>query len=126
MILKIFTIYDQKAKAYLPPFFLPERGQAIRTFTDCVNSPEHHFGKHPADYTLFELGHFTDDNAKIKPLPSPSTLGTGNEFLYDPLKFEDNNPIHVQAIKNMEERERKSNDETTIGNGAPIQPGASR
>lgn len=30
--LKLFSIYDTKALAYLPPFFLPQRGQAMRTF----------------------------------------------------------------------------------------------
>lgn len=62
MLQKVFTIYDDKAKAYLPPFFLPEMGQAIRAFTDCVNDPTHMFGKHPSDYTLFCAGTFNDSS----------------------------------------------------------------
>ena len=52
----IFSVYDEKAQAFLPPFFLPEVGMATRIFGDCVNSDEHQFGKHPTDYTLFHLG----------------------------------------------------------------------
>lgn len=53
---KIFMIFDDKAKAYLPPWFLPEMGMAIRAFSDCCNDPSHAFGRHPADYTLFCAG----------------------------------------------------------------------
>lgn len=77
---QIFTIFDQKAKAYLPPFFLPAAAMAIRTFSDCVNSPDHMFGKHPADYTLIELGSFCDSSAAITVHEIPQVLGTGVEF----------------------------------------------
>lgn len=62
---KVFVIYDDKAKAYLTPFFLPEVGMAVRAFADCVNNPEHAFGRHPEDYTLFQLGEFNDSSGVI-------------------------------------------------------------
>lgn len=65
MIHKIFTIHDSGAKAYLAPFFLHSEGIAIRTFTDCVNDPDHAFGRHPKDYTLMEIGTFDDNKGKI-------------------------------------------------------------
>lgn len=80
MKLRIFTVYDQVAKAHLPPFFLPQEGQAIRTFTDMVNNPEHQFGQHPEDYTLTELGVFDDETAEISLLAVPNVLGTGIKF----------------------------------------------
>jgi len=78
MMQKIFAIYDEKAKAYLPPFFLPQRGMAIRTFSDCVNSPDHQFGAHPHDYTLFSLGEFNDSDAEI--LLDRKLIGNGVEY----------------------------------------------
>lgn len=81
MIIKIFTVFDQKAEAYLPPFFMSHEGQAQRTFTDCINSPEHSFGAHPEDYTLFALGDFDDSNASFQPLSTPKSLGKGIEFV---------------------------------------------
>lgn len=69
MKVKCFTIYDSKAGAYLPPFFLPNEKMARRTFSDCVNIPSHAFCQHPADYTLFTVGEFDDSNGQFTPSP---------------------------------------------------------
>jgi len=82
MIQKLFTIYDEKARAYLPPFFLGQEAQATRAFSDCVNSKDHQFGAHPTDYTLFSLGNFDDNNASFD-THNPKTLGNGIEFVLD-------------------------------------------
>ncbi len=76
---KIFCVYDSAADAYLPPFFMPESGQAIRVFGDCVNSADHQFGKHPSDYTLFFLGGFDDRSAWIDLESAPVKLINGVE-----------------------------------------------
>lgn len=83
MIHNIFTIHDVKASAYLPPFILPKAQMAIRTFSDCVNSPEHQFSKHPADYTLFMLGTFDDSTATITLFRGAESLGNGVEFVQE-------------------------------------------
>ncbi len=62
---KLFAIYDDKAQAYLQPFTFTHDEQAVRTFSDCVNSKEHTFSKNPADYTLFSIGVFDDNTAEI-------------------------------------------------------------
>ena len=85
----IFTVYDQKAKAYLPPFFLPKPEMALRVFTDCVNDPTHAFGKHPADYTLLQIGDFDDTSGEIIPIAVPISIGNGVEFI--------NPPTHLEA-----------------------------
>jgi len=77
---KIFTIYDSKAQAYLTPFFLHEDGMAIRVFADCVNDKNHQFGKHPEDYTLFNIGSWSDNKAKFL-TNNPIALGNGIEFV---------------------------------------------
>ena len=38
MIHNIFSVYDNKAEAFLPPFVLPKREMAIRTFADSINN----------------------------------------------------------------------------------------
>ncbi len=81
MMHRMFTIYDEKAKAYLPPFFLPESGMAIRAFADCINSDAHQFGKHPSDYTLFTLGGWDDTSAELNLLNRSLSLGNGVEFI---------------------------------------------
>lgn len=80
MISNIFTVHDVKADAYLPPFVYAQLAQAVRTFADCVNKPDHQFGAHPADYTLFHIGTFDDSSAKFEPT-TPISLGNGVEFI---------------------------------------------
>lgn len=75
----MFSVYDEKAKAYLPPFILPEIGQATRTFGDMVNNEEHQFGLHPSDYTLFEIADFDDESADI--VCDKKTIANGIELV---------------------------------------------
>ena len=81
MIHKIFTVHYSAAGAYLAPFFLHAEGIAIRTFTDCVNDPEHAFGRHPKDYNLMVLGEFNDSNGEITIYQAQKPLGNGLSFV---------------------------------------------
>lgn len=83
MKLSIFSIYDSKAQAYLPPFFLPRKQMAVRAFAECCNSESHQFGKWPADYTLFHVGAFDDESGLIDSFP-PISLGNGLEHKSKP------------------------------------------
>lgn len=62
---KIFAIYDSKAEAYLTPFFMRSKGEAIRGLTACVDDPQHNFSKYAEDFTLFELGEWSEVNCKF-------------------------------------------------------------
>lgn len=83
MILKVFTVYDSKAEAYLPPFMMHTKAQAIRAFCDTVNSPDSVFAKHPEDYTLFEIASFDDSIAEYEMLSVKCSLGLALEFVND-------------------------------------------
>jgi len=85
----LFTVYDEKAEVFTAPFFVPTLGLATRAFADCVNSSEHHFGKHPQDYTLFSLGAFDDGDATFAHKEKKS-IGNGVEFI---------SSQHVSAVK---------------------------
>lgn len=65
MITKIFAIYDQKAEAYLQPFFMATRGLAIRAIQDAAKDPKSQFSQHPQDFTLYEIGVFSDVHGAI-------------------------------------------------------------
>ena len=82
MLQHIFTIHDKKAGAYLPPFFLPQTGMAIRTFGDCINDKEHAFSKHPEDYTLMAIGTYDDVTSKFI-TTNPESLGNGLQFIVE-------------------------------------------
>lgn len=79
MTQRLYTVYDEKAEAFLPPFFVPAHGIALRAFKDCINSKDHQFGKHPADYTLFYLGDWDDVTCHFR-LIDRKSLGNGVEF----------------------------------------------
>lgn len=78
--MKIFTVHDAKASYYLQPFFGRANGEAIRSFSEAINSPDHQFAKHHADFTLFELGSYDESTGLITPLPQPVSLGNGVDF----------------------------------------------
>ena len=80
MIVKVFTVFDSKVGAYLQPFFMRSRGEAIRAYTDMCNDGKSEFNKYPEDYTLFELGEYSDENAKFHMYDAPHSLGVGSEF----------------------------------------------
>lgn len=81
MIYKVYSVFDSKIEAYLQPFFMQAKGQAIRGFSDLVNDKNHVFGKHPEDYCLFELGSYDDSSAKFDLNKNPLSIGVGVEFL---------------------------------------------
>ncbi len=80
MKIKMYSVHDTKAAAYLQPWFQTKDALAIRNFADCVNDKNHNFGRHPEDYNLFQIGEFNDQNATIEP-NAPKSLGNGIEFI---------------------------------------------
>nr|UXQ88105.1 MAG: nonstructural protein [Microvirus sp.] len=80
MLVNIFTIFDEKARAYLPPFYQPEIAQAHRSFGDAVNDPETAFYKHPSDYTLFHIGSFDNETGKISYSEHSAVVANGAEL----------------------------------------------
>lgn len=64
-MIKIFTVYDEKAEAYLQPFYMKTTAEAQRAIADCANDENHNFCRHASDYTLFELGTFDESTANF-------------------------------------------------------------
>jgi len=78
---KIFTTYDSKAEAYLQPFFMGTRGEAIRGWQTVVNDPKTQFNKYPSDFTLFEIGEYDETTGEITAHTAKVSLGVALEFL---------------------------------------------
>lgn len=66
--MKIFSIFDQKAAAYLSPFTLPSVAHATRQLAEVLlsnqNSP---FSDYPEDFTLMEIGTWDQLTGEIHP-----------------------------------------------------------
>ena len=74
MILKVFGIYDSKAEAFLPPFMMKSKGEALRALTSHVEDTQHNFCKYAEDFTFFELGSWDDSNGKYDFLSTPHSI----------------------------------------------------
>lgn len=80
MILQVFCVFDVKAEAFMQPFFMNTKGEAIRAFSDMSNNPETMFSKHPLDFTLMHIGSFNDNNGALEKLMAPEPIGSAQEF----------------------------------------------
>ncbi len=94
MKLKIFTVHDSKAEAFLSPFFSQTAGTAIRAFEQAANEAGHDFSLHGGDYTLFEVGDFDQLTAKFLILPTPINLGLAITFI------KASGPRPLEAVEN--------------------------
>jgi len=83
MILRVFSVYDSKAEAYMQPLFFQTKGLAIRSFSEAANDGKSTISLYPADYTLFELGSYDSDNAKFDLHSTPISVGVAIEFVKD-------------------------------------------
>lgn len=83
MLLKMFSVYDSKAEAYLQPFYANTTALAVRMFTSACNNPEQDFNKYAADYTLFEIGTFETDTGIAMAYTSFNNLGTALTYIDD-------------------------------------------
>ncbi len=84
MKLKVFSIFDSKAEAFIQPFYSQTTGTAIRSFEAAVNQPEHEFHKYAGDYTLFELGEFDQNTGITTSLETQLNLGLALTFIREP------------------------------------------
>ena len=85
MILKMFTVYDSKTEAYLPPIYHRSRGEALRAFSATCDMDDHQFHKYPGDFTFFEIGEFDDSNCTVDTYDGHVNLGKAIEFKNDPV-----------------------------------------
>lgn len=77
----VFAVYDSAAEAYGLPFFLKSTGEAVRSFQDATNDPKSQLSKHPADFTLFEIGRYNELQASFDLLVTPKSLGKAIEYV---------------------------------------------
>ncbi len=98
MILKIYSVFDSKAEAFLQPFYQTTTGLAIRAFETAANEEGHNFQKYAGDYTLFELGEFEQDTGIFIILAAPHNLGTALTFINSDLR-----PEGLEVVKSATE-----------------------
>jgi len=77
---KLFSVFDSKAKAWLPPFVAPNAAVAIRSFEAAANQAGHDFNRFAPDFVLFEIGAWSESEGQVQDVVKVS-LGVAVEFL---------------------------------------------
>lgn len=80
-----FAVWDEAAASFNVPFFAPTVAAGERLFGDAVNNPESPWNRHPADYTLFEVG-ITELDTMAKTIhPAPINRGSAMQYKTNPV-----------------------------------------
>jgi len=67
MVLNGYTVFDNKALQYHPPFFAATDGAALRSFQDLANDNNTTIGRHPSDFSLWMCGSYDDNKGLFHP-----------------------------------------------------------
>ena len=87
MELRLYSIYDVKAKIWEPPCYCHNHNDAMRMFTKYLQQANGDTGfsmyaSFPEDYQIFYLGTYNDENARFKREQNPEIVCTFADLLY--------------------------------------------
>lgn len=74
MTLKMFSIRDLKAGAFMAPYCKPSLGEGEREFMTLVRDERSSLNKYPEDFQLFYIGDYNDSDAKVVLLNTPQHM----------------------------------------------------
>lgn len=75
MLWRIYSVFDNKARAYLQPWITHNSDTAKRIFAESATDAQHLFSRHAEDYTLFEIGTFDDNTGAVESTVPAINLG---------------------------------------------------
>jgi len=79
MLRQIVAVKDLALGAFLPPFFVPAVGVAVRQFGDEVKKADSPMAGHPEDFELFHFGVF-DDAGHFEIFRDPERLARAVDY----------------------------------------------
>lgn len=80
MKLFVVAIRDRAVDAFLRPWYVRSTGEALRVFTDSLNTPDSQMKVHPEDYDLYALGTFVEETGLFD-TGVPSMIGIGKDMI---------------------------------------------
>lgn len=82
-MLKVFSVKDVKADAFMQPFFTHNRNTAERDFREAVSTPDQKnpMSRHPEDFELYELGNWDDQVGVIVSRDAPDLVIKGSQVV---------------------------------------------
>lgn len=67
----LFSVYDQTAGLFNPPFTAPNGAVAQRMVEASATEPGSLFSSHPEDFQIFEIGELDNETGLLIPHPAP-------------------------------------------------------
>lgn len=61
----VFAVYDHKIRAFMRPHLWVNQQQALRDFVIISNDLDTQIGKHPEDFSFFEIGEYEDEKGEF-------------------------------------------------------------
>jgi hypothetical protein len=83
MVLRLYSVFDEKASSFGSPFYLETDGMALRLFSDQVTDSSHPslLNQHPEDFKLYCIGQFDNDSGEVIKESQPRFLANGSDFV---------------------------------------------
>lgn len=79
MRLEAYCAHDAAVGAFLPPFFCRSRGEALRSFQQAC-SGDGPFAIHGKDYSLYQVGFWSDENGLFEAFDIPDRVAGALDF----------------------------------------------
>lgn len=79
--LLVLAVFDEKANVFGNPVFEPNKGLAMRAFSEAVLAPDSFLGKHAGDFKLYCLGEYDNETGKIKSFNTPEFVSHASDYL---------------------------------------------
>ena len=73
-MINVYSVFDEKVKAFGPIFEGKTDGAVIRSCTDTANDATLQFGKHPGDFVLYRIATFDDEKGQFVNITPPERL----------------------------------------------------
>lgn len=83
MLMKAYSVKDEKVGVFFQPFFAPHDIVAIRMFQGSLRSKDTLLSEYPEDYALYRIGLWAEMTGKVIPENPPVRLGYAYEYLQD-------------------------------------------
>lgn len=77
MVYGLFSVYDEKAQVYLPPFVAKTTGEADRIFDSVIKDGSSTIAHYPSDHSLYKIADYDDSSAQIIPV-TPIIISRGD------------------------------------------------
>ena len=79
--MKLISVKDTKADAYLNPVVVRTTAEGLRMFEAQTNDKSTMSHKHPSDFILCELADWDEISGTISTYDSPKILAVGTDFI---------------------------------------------